>query len=162
MCAIIDNNVAGEVFKDDPSSKPSPPAREFHRHICKRKFPVVAGGKLFQEELRTNKNFILWWQQAILSGHGKHICDDEVILETSRLENQGGYRSDDPHVLALARISGARLLFTNDRDLQLDFQNNRFITNPSGKIYTTRTENDRKLRDAHKKMLGRRDLCAIG
>ena len=45
--------------------------------------------------------------------------------------------SNDVHVLALALVSGARLLYTNDAALIMDFKNSKVIANPRGKVYTT-------------------------
>ena len=45
-------------------------------------------------------------------------------------------RSDDPHVLALARTAGVRLLYTGDRDLMADFKNKELIDRPRGRVYT--------------------------
>ena len=46
-------------------------------------------------------------------------------------------RSDDPHVLALARVSGVRLLYRADKDLIADFKDKRFIDNPRGRVYSS-------------------------
>lgn len=158
MCAIIDNSVVGDLFRTTKSKK-LPAAHEFLRRINDRRFPIVAGGKLLSEELGSYGNFLRWWQQAVLSGHGRHVSDVAVRKETRRLERQGGYRSNDPHVLALARVSGARLLYTNDRDLQLDFKNTQLISSPAGKIYTTLGNRNGLLRKAHRNLLSRTDLC---
>jgi len=45
-------------------------------------------------------------------------------------------RSDDIHILALARAGGARLLYTEDKDLKKDFKNKAIIDDPRGKIYS--------------------------
>ena len=44
----------------------------------------------------------------------------------------GNIRSDDPHVLALARAAGVRLLYTRDGKLRSDFKDPKFI---GGAIY---------------------------
>ena len=158
MCVIIDNSVAGEVFAKAGSGKPAP-AHELFSRINKRCFPVVAGGELLAKELSENSNFRRWWQQAVLSGRGRKVPDDSIEQEVVNLKRKGGYRSNDPHVLALARVSGARLLYTNDRRLQRDFKNSQLISNPAGRIYTTLGEENRQLRPSHKRLLGRTDLC---
>ena len=158
MCVIIDNSVRDEVFARVESERLAP-AREFFRCINKRNFPVVAGGKLLSEELVGNGDFRMWWRQAVLSGRGQKVEDESIQREVSNLERKGGHRSNDLHVLALANVSGARLLYTNDRDLQRDFKNGQLISNPPGKIYTTLGEKNRQLRSSHKVLLGRTDLC---
>lgn len=46
-------------------------------------------------------------------------------------------RSDDPHVLALARATGVRLLYTGDPGLIADFKDKKFIDQPRGKVYSS-------------------------
>ena len=43
--------------------------------------------------------------------------------------------SDDPHVIALAQESGARLLCSLDEALHTDFTNPRLINAPRGHVY---------------------------
>ncbi|MDE0226675.1 MAG: hypothetical protein OXP28_16320 [Gammaproteobacteria bacterium] len=45
-------------------------------------------------------------------------------------------RSNDPHVIALARAAGVRLLYTGDGALRDDFKDKRFIDQPRGKVYS--------------------------
>lgn len=52
------------------------------------------------------------------------------------LQGTGQLRSNDPHILALARASGARLLYTADKDLIADFKNPRIVSRPRGKVYS--------------------------
>ena len=55
----------------------------------------------------------------------------------SWLRRDGAYVSNDAHVIALAQVSGARLLYSNDSDLQDDFKDKSLIDSPRGRIYTT-------------------------
>lgn len=158
MCVILYSNVVGEVFM---AGKRPAPAHEFHSTITNRRVPLVAGGKLFLE-LTQNEKFKIWWQSATLSGKARKVDDAKVDELTQKIENEGGYLSNDPHVLALAQVSGARLLYTNDEDLQRDFKRLK----PSGKIYTTHWKDKsgklgdpNTLRNSHKKLLKRTDLC---
>ena len=67
----------------------------------------------------------------------------KVDTRTEELREDQRLKSDDPHVIALAQVSGARLLYTNDEDLQKDFRNTNLVNNPSGKVYSTEAENTR-------------------
>ena len=58
-------------------------------------------------------------------GRARRISSAAVGKETARLE--GATRSDDPHVLALARIADALVLCTNDDDLMADFRDIRLL-----------------------------------
>ena len=77
---------------------------------------------------------------------------------TATLQSRNICKSNDAHVLALAIVSGARLLFTNDQDLQSDFGNRRIISGVRGKIYTTLQNQD--VRRSHRDLLNRTDLCS--
>ena len=74
-----------------------------------------------------------------------------------KLEEGALCRSNDTHVVALAKQSGSGLLFTNDIELQRDFKNPKIINSPRGVIYTTRR--GREASDVHRRMLARRNLC---
>ena len=73
--------------------------------------------------------------------------DDHV----TELRTEGVCKSNDLHVLALALVSGARLLYTNDTALIDDFGNREVIARPRGKIYTTARNAD--VTDAHRRLL---------
>jgi hypothetical protein len=51
------------------------------------------------------------------------------------LSDAGELKSDDPHIIALAKVSGARLLCSKDQNLHTDFGNRVFIDKPRGNIY---------------------------
>ena len=52
------------------------------------------------------------------------------------LKDNSEVQFDDHRILALARYSGVRILFTSDRDLIQDFTKPRLINKPRGKIYS--------------------------
>jgi hypothetical protein len=58
-----------------------------------------------------------------------------VEAETKRVADMEQVRSDDPHVLALARLSGARVLYSEDGDLMDDFKDRTIVPHPKGKVY---------------------------
>ena len=130
MCAIIDANVAHEAFGQN-----SPPAGTGFRRWVEGKGRLVWGGKL-RMELSRDRNFRQWAQSAVLSGKLRSERDDDVNQRAEEVERQQVYESDDPHILALAHISGARLLYSNDQPLHRDFKNPALL-DPPGTIYTT-------------------------
>ena len=153
MCAIVDANVAGEVF----GSSPQPAAKRFFDWVNKGSGRLVAGGKLLRE-LELSSGFSVWAAAALRAGKMRIVNEGKVIGRTEELIEEGRCRSNDPHVLALAQISGARLLYSNDKDLQQDFKDSRLI-HPEGYVYSTLK--GKKLTSTHKRHLGRRDLCRI-
>lgn len=145
----MDANRWHEMF----SRERSPAAEGFRQWLGKKQGFLVLGGKLRREvaEKRRGKRRV---QELQNRGQLALVRDAEVDAEAQRLEQDGRLRSDDPHLLALARVSGARLLYTNDRDLQKDFTNSRLLRN--GRIYTT-VENPKF--DRRKKVLLRSHRC---
>ena len=154
MCAIVDNNVRHEVFGSEDTQTPA--GKYFLDWLDSSRGALVIGGGL-RRELGEYRRFQVWLETAVQFGRARQIGDTPVDNETGVLETQD-IRSDDPHVLALARISGARLLFTNDDDLQRDFKNRDIVNNPRGVIYTTRVRQD--VTRTHRDLLRRTDLCA--
>ena len=81
----------------------------------------------------------------------------EVDARTEHIKGEGTCRSDDEHIIALAQISGARLLYSNDRALRHDFTNKRLIDSPRGKLYST--PKNKKSENDMRRLLNRKDLC---
>ena len=118
MCAIVDANVAHEVFGPNPS----PAGDGFFQWIAAGRGRLVAGGKALDELERSSADFRLWAGQAVQAGNMTIVDEGELEARTERVIDRGGYRSDDPHLLALAQVSGARLLYSNDSDFAGRFQ----------------------------------------
>ena len=153
MCAIVDANVASEVF----GSSPSPAGDRFFDWIERGSERLVVGGKLLEELETGSPGFREWARQAELSGTMRVFDESEVGARTEQIEREGIHTSDDPHVLALAQLSGARLLYSNDRGLRRDFKDTRLINNPAGHIYSTLMS--RNFGRSHRRLLGRTDIC---
>jgi predicted nucleic acid-binding protein len=136
---IIDTNVVHEVLL--------PSGREQFSDLraallTGAKFTVVAiwGGKLREEYLKVAKSrrtFVLLNQ----SGRLKREDDGAVSLETKVLEKRGICRSNDQHVLALAKVGKARVLCSLDDLLCGDFTTKAIIDNPRGHIYRNKDHN---------------------
>ena len=131
MCAIVDANVASEVF--GPS--PQPAGEKFFEWVNKGSNRLVAGGKLLEELDRSSEDFRVWASMAIGAGKMRIASKIDVDAKTDQIQGEGVCQSDDPHILALAQVSGARLLYSNDRALQQDFKDKdkELIDNPRGK-----------------------------
>ena len=160
MCAIIDNSVRDEVFGPAPSQR----AKEFLEWIHQGRTKLALGGRL-ADELAGDGNhpgassFRQWLRNAKLFGlvfepDGDVDGQTEFLRTAIDEHGQKLCKSDDPHVLALARVSGARLLFSNDGNLIEDFQKNSILRRPPGKVYPT-TNFHQFLYDRNN-----RDLCS--
>ena len=132
MCVIVDANVASRFFSDpvDPELQP------LWDWIASGRGLLVAGGRLLEElfEVGDARRLLRNWERAKLA---RFIPSDEVEAETTLVE--GECASNDAHVIALARLSGARRLCSNDRLLHQDFGNLALINNPRGRVYQNRT-----------------------
>lgn len=133
MCLIIDNNVVHLVFRQTPSEDYIPIVKA----LTQRKAKAVYGGYLVEEYklLRTYFKIILEFDRQ---GMMRKINDTKVNDVTTNIEKRVSLKSDDPHIIALALVSNARLLCSEDKDLAEDFTNKE-ILNPRGKVYRKKT-----------------------
>ena len=154
MCAIVDANVAYEVF----GSERPPAGRRFFDWLSSPRGQLVIGGQL-REELARDRRFFQWLRSALRNGRARSVIDEAVDDHATGLLRRGVCKSNNPHVLALALVSGARLLYTNDAALIEDFGNPEIVARPRGKIYTT--ARNANVTDAHRRLLAARDLCRV-
>ncbi len=139
MCVIIDANLAGVIFSKSDNTVYSDftPLLDW---IFKDDSQVnmvtkmVTGGKNLKElsKVAQAAQTITEWQR---SGKAKFYPNATIDAEEERLNRAGNCRSDDPHVIALARVSCARTLCTGDRELMDDFRNAGLVPLPRGKVY---------------------------
>jgi len=130
MYMIIDANAASFVFSN-PCHKDYEPIFEW---IEKKGGKIVYGGKNASELYKINnaRRSIINLNRA---GRALLIEDRLASIEISVI-NSGYCKSDDPHVIALARRSGARFLcLKGDDDLEVDFKNLNLLPFKKGKIY---------------------------
>ncbi len=152
MCAIVDANVGHQLF----GNKPSEAGAYFLDWLTKGRGKLVVGSGL-RQELEKSEKFKRLLLELVRANKAIDIQSREVIEATKALQNEHICKSNDQHVLALAKVSGARLLFTNDRELQIDFKNRQIIDGVQGRVYTTLRSTS--VTRTHKDLLRRRDLC---
>ena len=156
MCAILDANSVHDVF--GPSRR-SAAGKDFYAHLQRGGMELVVGGKLLQELSRTSGEFRKWLREADRGGHQvriRNVALEQVEARQAVLERTVNFRSDDPHVIALAQVSGARLLYTKDRNLREDFGNRAILNNPRGRLYPV-GDGPQARRD--RKLLHGRNIC---
>jgi hypothetical protein len=136
MCLIVDTNVAHLALSDsaDPEFKP------VYKSLfgdCRPEQTLVYGGHLATEYGRSGR-ISRAVEELLRAGRARREDDDAVNAETRLVTKP--CTSNDPHVIALARVSGVRLLCTHDTNsgLMADFKNKELIDRPRGKIYTRR------------------------
>lgn len=152
MCAILDASAVADVFRPEASGA----AGAFYEWITMGRGSLVVGGKLREELWTASEDFRKWYPEAVRNGRVRRVDDDRVSAVTAEVATTGHCRSNDQHVIALAQVSGARLLYANDGKLQTDFGNRMLISRPRGKVYSTKKYPE--LRPVHKQLL-RRNTC---
>ena len=131
MCIIVDTNKLG-AFLADPADEDSKPIRGWLDRGA-GSLVYSTGGKFKDEIQGRYKNKLVDYVRA---GRAKLVPESRFAADERSLEARADLRSDDPHVLALARTAGVRLLYTGDRNLILDFKDRNFIDRPRGKVYS--------------------------
>jgi hypothetical protein len=138
MCLIIDTNIAHKF--EEPHQDVQPIVRWLlGKH--KKKPPRAVIGRQLREELNNAGEGIRRFLQTLgRAGRLLDIDNDVVTAEQTEvealLERNNIRGADDPHVLALARVSGSRLLASQDSrsGLHALFKDRRFLQ-PPGKVY---------------------------
>lgn len=134
MCAIVDNNARDRFFRQPVDIDLQP----LWRWIDDGKGVLVVGGHLLTELFGSQDaaDAIQAWERA-----GRAVIMDKKTVndETQRLRDDGACVSDDEHVIALARVSGARRLCSSDQLLHRDFRNPDLVNNPRGRVYQNPT-----------------------
>ena len=155
MCVILDASVRDDVF----GTSRTPAGKQFFEWLESarmRRTRLVLGGKL-TDELSGSRAFEKWAETALADGRVKVFDGRKVDTETDRLKRNWSGRSDDQHVIALARVSGARVLYADDGDLRHDFGDTDLVSRPQGKLLPM--GESAKAGQHRRKLLGRTDLC---
>ena len=123
MCAILDASCFNGFFSGSEDFAP------VHKWIEEKNGKLVySPTEKFEKEWdgEEKRRYI---KDRIGSGKIKQIDEKVVHIKTQKWK-AAQIQSDDPHIIALAEVSGAKVLFTNDTDLEKDFK--KFI---KGSIY---------------------------
>ena len=139
MCLIVDINVAEAVFlrNDDPNF------REVHKLLFTRTSqPVhlVYGGKLTEEYMK-NRDVFRLLRVLDQAGRTRTVSNKLIEAECAVLSKLASCKSNDTHILALARVGKVRLLCSNDQALRDDFRNKTILDSPRGKVYSNPSHN---------------------
>ena len=137
MCIIVDASRLG-IFLAELPREDAAPIRQW---LDTRGGSLVySTGSQFANELGHKAKRRLAEYNRI--GKARLVPASRFAEDEAQLKASGKLRSNDPHVLALARASGARLLYTGDPDLIADFKDRRLVRNPRGKIYSSAANAD--------------------
>ena len=127
MCLILDTNRYGLFL--DPTNEDMKPVRNW---VGKKNGKIAYSpvGKM-KDELKKFPKMRKQFEQYSRAGKLKNFPVEAV---KQRKESLPSLRSDDPDIIALAQVSGVRLLVSSDKNLNSDFK-----TIVRGKIYQTRS-----------------------
>lgn len=130
MSLIIDANCANAAFSEPAHTDYAP----LIKALAEGRAKLVVGGKLRKEYSRLGpvRRMFRALNQA---GRALSIADEQVDAEEAKVVADFELESDDPHILALARVSRSRLLCSRDQALHTDFTNPTIINRPRGSIY---------------------------
>lgn len=136
MCLILDTNRFGDAFS-------TPPREAYVPLLLWLSDPdgdgtLVFGGKKYRREIDRHDKARRFFVDRVRAGRALPIDDKIVDAEEDRLRSAEVCASDDEHVVALARMSGARVLCTEDTALFLDVKNQALLDKPRGRLYRTK------------------------
>ena len=159
MCAIVDVNNCYKIF-GNPGQR-TPAGSYFFNWLEGEGGRLILGGTKFNSEIGKVRDYVVWLKTATRTGHAHRVNDHLVDTVERELEAGDECQSDDHHLIALARVGGARLLFSEDPDLHQDFRNPGIVANPRGRVYSTRF--DYEVSEEHRRLLNprfRSGMCA--
>lgn len=132
MCIIVDNNLVQRVLLNSTDAKFIP----LRKQLFGSKRPtqrLLYGGRL-RDEYMVNGNVRRILLELERAGRTLVLAADLIEREEAIVKATLPCCSNDTHVIALARLSGVRVLVSDDSDLQRDFKNRRILF-PRGKCY---------------------------
>jgi hypothetical protein len=134
VCIIVDANVVSRVLltSQDPDFAPVN-GRLFALRGLNTK--LVYGGKKLREEYHRIGSVRRVISELDRMGRVRLVSDKEVDAEEQSLIEGGDCKSDDEHILAVARVSHVRVLVSHDQELHRDFKNHRILRSPRGRVY---------------------------
>lgn len=159
MCAIVDVNNCHKVFGESSSLPPA--GRFFLDWLEGPQGRLVYGGTKFNMEIGKVGTYVKWLNSAASKGRAYQVKREIVDNACAALSASSVCQSNDVHLIALAQIAGARLLFSEDPDLHIDFRKPNILSNPRGRVYSTRFDNE--VSPAHRRLLDTRhrlEMCA--
>lgn len=110
---------------------------------------LVYGGRLAEEYSRVGE-IRRWLSEMVRAGKARQFSKDEVVKKERDIS--GLCRSNDQHIIALAIVSGARILYSLDIKLGADFRNGELVKDPRGSCYTLA---------GHKHLLRHSSSCGV-
>lgn len=130
MCVIVDANLCSVVFRNTGEKS----HKNLRAAILSNRLTLVHGGKLTAEYKKAGVISTI----HLLAQSGRAIMVSSTLIDAEIKKIEGRCKSNDLHVIALARVDRkrGRVLCTDDQALKADFKNKALIDGPRGKIYS--------------------------
>lgn len=125
---IIDANVASDFAAKHADAVP------LYKEVMKGKIKIANGGRLSKELAKSALRDLL--VEFVRSGRVLTFPKEAVDSAEEKIVGTGLCVSNDPHIIGLALVSGARLLYSKDQNLHTDFKSKALI-DPPGSIYSS-------------------------
>ncbi len=133
MCLILDANIFSAFL--DPKNDDMKPVRDW---LHKMGNIVYSPTETLEKELNKSLKMVNYFKFLSGSGQLTRIPKKKVEDTEISLKKEKELKSNDAHIIALALVSGAKLLVSGDEDLHTDFK--KIV---KGKIY--QNKNHKKL-----------------
>jgi len=130
MCVILDTNRFSEALGKarDPRYVP------LLEWVLSGRGLLVYGGTKYDTEIDGVQVARTFFAQRLRAGQAFLASKADVDAEEAKIAAMP-HDSDDEHILALARVTGARTVCTEDADLMSDFKNTKLVPPPRGRVY---------------------------
>jgi hypothetical protein len=137
MCVILDTNRFSTALKNptDPQYLP------LLNWILGGQGLLIFGGTKYDEEIDNVAVARTFFAQRLRAGQAFRVPKAEVDAEEAAVRLLP-HESDDEHIVALARLSGARTVCTEDSDLMSDFKDPSLVSKPRGRVYRSKSHLD--------------------
>jgi predicted nucleic acid-binding protein len=125
MCIVIDTNVWPLVFRSDAVRH-----RDYIpvlKWITEGPGFIVYGGSKYETELKKAPNYLNIFVELNKKGRAKHVDSiqvDEHQIQVEQAVNTA--KCNDAHLIAIFRVSGCRLLCTEDKKSFAFIKNKKF------------------------------------
>lgn len=135
MYLIVDVNISHKVFLTERTTEFKPVFTWLKNGFGR----IVYGGKN-KKELNRNKDVAREIVLLDSAGQAFFLGNDDLLEEISEcIKTSDHYESNDAHILALARVSGSRLLCSHDKELQKDFKKKPLLGDSRGRTYQNKS-----------------------
>jgi hypothetical protein len=121
MCVVIDTNVFGAVFETD--SKPHAEFAPVLDWVTAGPGFVVYGGTKYKRELNNATKYLPVFVELKKSNRLKEVNCKLVDSHQHAVESLVGDACNDPHIIAIFRVSGCRVFCSNDKQADEHIKN---------------------------------------